>query len=107
MSWKTGLTVAAGFLCWATGLCGAETVTVDPRDSVIVVRADARPSQRNAAEELSRHLKLVAGASVAIRNDKEPRSDGYHFFVGIAPPGKRAPTAAGAPEHNNRRTRTR
>lgn len=75
--------------------CRAETVAVDPARCAIVLPADARRQDQDAAQELQKHLGLISGRTIPVVSNEVDRAAGaYLFQMGIVPPDDTKPLAS-------------
>ncbi len=65
----------------------ADTVTVDPKNAVIVLPANGDKLKQFAALELAAHLKLITGQQIPVIKGKAPAGK-YAFMIGASAPGK-------------------
>ena len=65
----------------------SQTVTVIPKDSVIVLDSKADKIKAFAARELAKHLKLITGVNIPIV--KKKISAKYAFYVGATATGEK------------------
>lgn len=96
--------VAAMALVWGVGVvafCGGagKSISVDPKESVIVVPAVStdglsaslvrlrEKALNSAAEELRKHFQLITGVDVPIVAAEDVPDGKYPFFIGVAPTG--------------------
>ena len=62
-------------------------IKVTPKDAVILCPAAAPNKVREGAEELQKHLELITGVKLPIREGNQPDSRAYSLLVGTAEPG--------------------
>ena len=72
--------IALGTLAVACAVCAGE---IDLRTARITVADRESVSQRRAAEELEKHLSLIAG-------ERNPATNGFEFVIGRVAPGRQA-----------------
>ncbi len=83
--------VVAALAC-ASGLAVAQPqITVDPQECAIVLPEAPERVHTVAAEELQKHLALIAGVEVPIIAADE--AGGYRFYIGTPAPGDSRPPA--------------
>ena len=73
--------IAVGASC----VLATETLSVNPKNSVIVLDNKSDPIKSFAAKELAKHLKLISGVNIPIV--KSTPGGKYIFYVGMRPAG--------------------
>ncbi len=74
-------------MLWGISVFSANTITVIPQDSEVVIPEKANAFISFAAKDLRNHLKSISGKDIKLLTTQTASGNKYKFFVGIKFPG--------------------